>query len=41
MNPLSDGSYYLTYQDEDKLKDKSTKPVYLHSKKLIILVVSS
>ena len=22
MNSLSDGSFYLTYQDDDKLKDK-------------------
>ena len=31
MKSLSDDSYYLTYQDEDKLKDKITKPVYLGS----------
>ena len=31
MNSLSDGSFYLTYQDDDKLKDKITKPVYLGS----------
>jgi hypothetical protein len=29
LNSLSDGSFYLTYQDDDKLKDKITKPVYL------------
>ena len=27
MNSLSDGSFYLTYQDVDKLKDKITKLV--------------
>ena len=31
MKPLSDGSYYLTYQDEDKLMSKITKPAYLGS----------
>ena len=28
---LSDGNYYLTFQDEDNLKDKITKAVYLGS----------
>ncbi len=31
MKPLSDGSYFVTYQDEDKLASKITKPVYLGS----------
>ena len=31
MRSLSDGSYYLTYQDEDKLINKITKPCYLGS----------
>ena len=31
MKPLSDGSYFITYQDEDILADKITKPVYLGS----------
>ncbi len=29
MKSLSDSSYYLTNEDEDKLKNKITKPVYL------------
>ena len=31
MRALSDGSFYLTYQDEDKLASKITKPCYLGS----------
>ena len=31
MRLMSDGSYYLTYQDEDLLKTKITKPCYLGS----------
>ena len=31
MKPLSDGSYYITYQDQDKLATKITKPLYLGS----------
>ena len=31
MRALSDGGYYLTYQDEDKLATKITKPCYLGS----------
>ena len=31
MKPLSDGSYYITYQDEDKLATKITKPLHLGS----------
>jgi hypothetical protein len=31
MKTLSDGSFYLIYQDEDKLASKITKPCYLGS----------
>lgn len=31
MRALSDGSFYLTYQDEEKLASKITKPCYLGS----------
>ena len=31
MRALSDGSFYLTYQDKDKLASKITKPCYLGS----------
>jgi hypothetical protein len=31
MSKLSDGGYYLTYQDDDKLATKITKPCYLGS----------
>jgi hypothetical protein len=29
MRALSDGSFYLTYQDEEKLASKISKPCYL------------